>query len=254
MDVRSNLSIYGSKAISIAQRYKLTLLTIAALPLIRLAYIDYRDWIALGRGGIPNNVFGWTIQCILRLVADRDVRSTGCYDALKTSDLERKAFLESDLPKRSSPKTGTWVVPHRQLEATASEALKQSLMASIKNLAESNPELIETGPSKIEGGVPSLFTLPTASSGNHAHYPKSPREIMHTHFADGSSHAILSATDAATVLERGWGERHGLSGRALGFPLNYTMIYAPRNDEDVAIVRTITRAAVRYCLEAKTIV
>ena len=125
MDVRSNLSSYASNALSVAQRYKLTLLTIVALPLIRLAYIDYRDWIALGRGGIPNNVFGWTIQCILRLIADRDVRSTGCYESLKTSDLERKGFLESDISKRANPRTGAWVVPHRQLEATASEPLKQ---------------------------------------------------------------------------------------------------------------------------------
>ena len=127
-------------------------------------------------------------------------------------------------------------------------------MANIKTLADHNGDLLETGSSKIEGGAPALFILPGAEPGSHAIYPKSPREAMHTHTADGSSHAFLSAADATTVLDRGWGERHGLSGRALGFPINYTMIYAPRNDEEVAIVRTITRAAVRYCLDGKAIV
>ena len=127
-------------------------------------------------------------------------------------------------------------------------------MANIKTLADSNRDLLEMGSSKIEGGVPALFLLPGTSPGSHAINPMSPREIMHTHYADGSSHAFLSAADATTVLDRGWGERHRLSGRALGFPINYTMIFAPRNDEEVAIVRTITRAAVRYCLEAKDIV
>ena len=122
----SNFSVYWSNVISVAQRYKVPFLTVAALPLIRLAYIDYRDWYALGRGGIPHNVFGWIIQCGLRLVAARDVRSTGCYDSLKTSELEQKGFLEADIPKRSKPpSTGSFVVPHRQIEETASDTLKE---------------------------------------------------------------------------------------------------------------------------------
>ena len=118
-------------------------------------------------------------------------------------------------------------------------------------IATSHPELLEAGPSQIEGLVPALFISPKAYTTNHACYPRAPREVFHTHEVDGSAHTILSAKDAALVIERGWGERHGLSGRALGFPLTYTMIYAPRDEHDIDTVCKIAKAAARYGLEGK---
>ena len=120
----------------------------------------------------------------------------------------------------------------------------------MSSLAVSNSDLIETGPSQIEGGVPALHVLPTVFSSNHACCARAPREFFHVHATkDGSSHAVLSPTDTALVIERGWGERHGLSGRALGFPLTYIMVYAPRDEGEVAIVCRIAKAAAQYALE-----
>ena len=120
------------------------------------------------------------------------------------------------------------------------------------NLAQSNPDLLEIGPSKIEGGAPALHLRPGVFSSNHAHYPRAPYEFFHFHEpAEGSCHAILSPIDATLVIERGWSERHGLSGRALGFPLTYVMIFAPRDENEVEIVTMIAKAAARYALEGK---
>lgn len=119
-------------------------------------------------------------------------------------------------------------------------------------LVESNPRLIKSGPSKIEGGPPALFV--GEFSPNHARYAKIPEEFFHVHAAaEGSAHAILSATDASLAIERGWAERHGLAGRGLGFPLTYLMIFAPRNNDEVKTVITIAKAAARYALEGKAI-
>ena len=119
-------------------------------------------------------------------------------------------------------------------------------------LAKSNPNFIKSGPSKIEGGAPALFV--GESSPNHAHYNKVPDEFFHVHAAaEGSAHAILSATDASLVIERGWAERHGLAGRGLGVPLSYVMIFAPRNDDEINTMIMIAKAAARYALEGKAI-
>ena len=61
---------------------------------------------------------------------------------------------------------------------------------------------------------------------------------------------MLSAADAKVVLEKGWGERHGLSGRGVGVPLGYVMVFAPRSVEEVEeVIGMVARAAARYGLE-----
>jgi hypothetical protein len=46
------------------------------------------------------------------------------------------------------------------------------------------------------------------------------------------------------VIERGWGERHPLSGKIL--PSEYLLIYAPRDEEELGIVERIILAAIAY--------
>ena len=127
--------------------------------------------------------------------------------------------------------------------------------AALSHISLSNPSLLETGPSLIELNSPALFVSADAFSPNHACYKTAPREVFHNHNAEGSSHAILSAADASTVVERGWGEKHGLSGsRIAGVPIQYVMVYAPRNEEEVKVVVRIAKAAARYALEGKVLV
>ena len=130
----------------------------------------------------------------------------------------------------------------------------QALDATLSHIVDSNPQILESGPSKLEGGAPAVFISPQARGSGHASCSRSPREVFHSHcVGDGSSHAVLSAADAKLVLDKGWGETHGFSGRALGFPLGYVMIFAPRNTQEVEIVGMIARSAVRYGLEGEKI-
>ena len=121
----SSLMLYTTKVISLIQEYKFSLLPLVTLPLIRMLYLDYCGWYGLGAGGIPHNFFGWMVQGVLSIPASRDLRSTACFEA--HSDLERQSYMEEDLPHRGGPtaKTAPWCIPHRQLEDTATEELKQ---------------------------------------------------------------------------------------------------------------------------------
>ena len=57
---------------------------------------------------------------------------------------------------------------------------------------------------------------------------------------------ILSPSDACTVITGGWGELHGLAGHAFDLPPTYTLIYAPRDADEVAVVMRILDAAIAY--------
>ena len=105
-----------------------TLATLLSLPLIRRAYLDYQGWYNLGAGGLPHNIFGWIIQCTLRLFASRDTKSTACYESGRNvSELEKRSYFkageEISQRKGKAPETGAWVAPHRQLSMTGSRKL-----------------------------------------------------------------------------------------------------------------------------------
>lgn len=73
-------------------------------------------------------------------------------------------------------------------------------------------------------------------------------EITHLHESEGSMHVSLSPPDAKLVIERGWGERFGLSGSIM--PVTYIMVYAPRPGDvkEEETVEGIIRAGVRFVL------
>jgi hypothetical protein len=47
------------------------------------------------------------------------------------------------------------------------------------------------------------------------------------------------------VIERGWGERHPIAG-VIKLSSGYMFIYAPRNDDDLANVVKLMKAAVGF--------
>ena len=80
-----------------------------------------------------------------------------------------------------------------------------------------------------------------------------PREVAHLHEADGSAHTTLSLADAKKVVEKGWGERHGLSGQFLpGITLGFTMVYAPRDAEELSVMKQIFEAAIGFAEDFDT--
>jgi hypothetical protein len=74
-------------------------------------------------------------------------------------------------------------------------------------------------------------------------------EVAHVHEIDGSAHVFLrNDADCREVLEKGWGERHGLAGVLL--PKGFLMLYAPSDEEEAAVVKRVLERAVRSALES----
>jgi hypothetical protein len=115
-----------------------------------------------------------------------------------------------------------------------------------------NPRLLHPGRSDIEGRGSAIFVALQRGPLKHESYKKAPREVIHLHETDGSLHFILSAADARLLVQKGWGERHGLNGK-VGFPRGYLMVYAPRNESELDVIRSIIKAAARYALDGEKI-
>jgi hypothetical protein len=115
-------------------------------------------------------------------------------------------------------------------------------------LASNSPSQLVAGTSVLERGGPALLIQPQV--GKHAGARGTRNEIAHVHPLDGSVHASLAPRDAKLVIERGWGERFGLSGTAL--PVTYIMVYAPRAGEreaaEAEIVERIITAGMKFML------
>ena len=152
----------------------------------------------------------------------------------------------ADLPRRagSRPRVAPHPVPHRQLTAHAPEAIRASVSAAFDARVAQDPSRLGYALSHFEK-TNQAVTL-HARHWRHTDARATHGEIAHIHPSDGSMHMVLSASDAAVVVERGWGERHGLAGVALGPPLTYTLIYAPRDEGEVSTDAKILDAAIAY--------
>ena len=82
----------------------------------------------------------------------------------------------------------------------------------------------------------------------HTIAKKMKREIAHVHAGVGSGeysvHTALSPLDCKKVIEAKWGERMTLAGTLM--PQEYLLVYTPRNNEELTVVRDIVAAAIKF--------
>ncbi|PWY89727.1 hypothetical protein BO70DRAFT_392941 [Aspergillus heteromorphus CBS 117.55] len=83
----------------------------------------------------------------------------------------------------------------------------------------------------------------------HQHRRTCNGEVCHAHPSDGSLHLTLHPADVKLVIERGWAQRHPLTRESWWWcymrtvPTGFVMVYAPRNEAELACVLEIIRAA-----------
>jgi hypothetical protein len=75
--------------------------------------------------------------------------------------------------------------------------------------------------------------------------PPGSREFAHTH-KDGSMHLMLSTEDEQVVLDVGWGELHPWHDRGI----REILLYAPRDDDELATVKSIVNASYAHVMAA----
>ena len=77
------------------------------------------------------------------------------------------------------------------------------------------------------------------------------RTTTHIQLQDKSWHALLSPRDARTVVQSGWGELWPASCLGLpGVPVGYVLVFAPRGELELEVLRAILTAAHKYSKDA----
>ena len=71
--------------------------------------------------------------------------------------------------------------------------------------------------------------------------PQGSREFCHFHF-DGSLHAVVSHEVEEEIIKSGWGLRHPWHDRGV----KEIMIYAPRDEEELAITKQLVIQSYQY--------
>ncbi|KDQ57265.1 hypothetical protein JAAARDRAFT_35892 [Jaapia argillacea MUCL 33604] len=214
---------------------------------------NYRAYLALGPSGLPFGVFGWAVSTLSKPFG-RETTSTGVYD----EDLLKESWLEEPdsvpLRKGARPKTGWHFLPHRQVDQHPDEGMKEIITTIFSKLASFNSNIVELAPSpheKIHQGMVIHHSIPSP----HQVAVDAWREIVHVHSGrDYSLHLILAPQDCKLVIERGWGERHPLSGVLKALPSQYLMVYAPRDDAELDAVEAIVKAAIGYMTNSHDVI
>jgi hypothetical protein len=134
-------------------------------------------------------------------------------------------------------------LPQRQVHRPSlSQETVTALLDIPSQLANTTPfsHYLTTAPSKTEGGKgPAIYVnskTPTINPAAHKIF----FEVAHIHPQDYSLHVYLSPRDARLVIMKGWGLRFPVEWLA---PSGWIMVYAPRSEEEVHLVRNIVEAA-----------
>jgi Family of unknown function (DUF5519) len=148
-----------------------------------------------------------------------------------------------DLPQRvgSRPRT-TSTNPHTQLDQQPADP---RFAEELARRAFALPGVVEE-PSGIS--VPGARALVLAT-GEPAGPPEAfliGREFAHLHPApDHSAHAMLPPAVVREAVDAGWAELHPVARMGL-IPETAVMLYAPRDDDELAVVDTLIRASRQF--------
>ena len=207
------------------------------------AFTDYRAWRALGPGGLPATWLGWLTTTRLRMLKRNPLKLRN-FGLMQNGS--ESSVTYTDLPTRAGPrpKVAPHPVPHRQLTDHAPAIVRDVLAERFSARAGAEPERLNMRRSHFEKHTMAVTVHPDYCC--HPVARNACGEAGHVHPSDGSMHMILSPNDTCAVIERGWGELHGLAGRAYGLPSAYTLIYAPRTEVEVDYVMCILDRAITY--------
>lgn len=226
-----------------------TTAAVATATALIVAYNDYRAYVKMGPHGLPDNFWGWYKQLKMARRGRKDTTVPAPYDMKQVSETygphATESFFTSPVQPRkgSRPKIPGFAAPQRQVTETATEEMKSCMFAYLSEFVGANSTYLQSELSVLEGPVPAVQLLQGLEIPPVLKITRG--EITHVHPPDGSTHMILSLADSKTVIEKGWGQRHRLSGTILGW--GYTLIYAPRNEKEFEIWKGIVSAAARHC-------
>ena len=221
--------------------------------LASIAFWDYRYYVSMGPHGLLDTFWGWYTQLKWTLKARKDVLVPAPYDLNTVAGPhDRTSFLPKSAGQALRPRPGPvpkipgYVAPQRQITDIATPEMKRRMHAHLESVAAKHSSHLQIQDSLVEGPVPGAMGVK-----NFANLEVKPDvlartrgEMCHIHPPDGTVHLIISLVDQKKVIELGWGRRHRMSGTLV--PWNYTLVYAPRDEEDFEVWKVIVEAAAKF--------
>ena len=146
------------------------------------------------------------------------------------------------LPERRGPRPQTTPTnPHMQLDQLPAGRV----LATLADLLFALPGVGEQPSAISVPGARALWLEPDDARGPREAFLVG-REFAHLHPPpEGSLHVALPPSLAAEAIERGWAEIHPVARLGL-IPGNVVMLYAPRDDPEVAVVLGLVRSALAF--------
>ncbi|KAG0651235.1 hypothetical protein D0Z07_1882 [Hyphodiscus hymeniophilus] len=218
-----------------------------------LFWTNYKNWLKIADTSLPRNIFGYVLVVCLKLLKS-DSFTLKPYDDPKEIakcgiDIGKRSFLKEKLPERNGPRPSIlkFIAPNRQTSQKADEAMHKLLAKALDNLVAEHSAHVVVKTSTLEKSGDALFIHDNIITP-HQIAKKTKREIAHVHTGansgDYSLHLCLSPTDCKEVISKQWGERMGLAGTLV--PQEYLLIYTPRTEEEVAVVKNIVESSIMF--------
>ena len=140
--------------------------------------------------------------------------------------------------RRSGPRPDTTTRnPHTQLTQNAPRELQERVFDFARSLSG-----VVVGPSLVSVPGARAFHLPEETPKARDCFMVD-HEFAHLHPpSDGSLHMSLPSAIVDAVIANGWAERHPLAGKH-GLPDNIVMVYGPRDENELAVVKDLIRAS-----------
>jgi hypothetical protein len=203
---------------------------------------DYKGWVQLQRtaGGGPANIRGYVSMLLVSFFARTDLRNPATVLAFATNTESGKYLEPESIPKRSDrPQMYKWAVPQRQVSDHPSDAEKAAMKERLESFLERH---------KKNGTV----IMKGKAFGSLEGYFIDKHELFHSHPVDQSFHVSLNPKDSKLLIEKGWAEWFGLTGR-LGHNEGVVFVYAARGKEELDVLEKIWGASVKYAEGGKRV-
>ena len=163
---------------------------------------------------------------------------------LATIEMDQLLSTLQRIPNRPGPSpTATFEIPHQQLNQPAPILVQEELITAVAALPN---VLLWESPNSLPGAIGWILgeSLDTDEKGNLI----AGSEFGHQHRNEvGSMHLSLPAAASQIVLEKGWAVLHPFSTVIHGSrAVDYLLVYAPRDNEDLKIVWLIVQASYAF--------
>jgi hypothetical protein len=221
---------------------------------LRFVRLDVKPFLATRPGRNLTAACHKFMSIVLDSVAISDVLTISPDGTLSSS----RGYLET-LTQREGPRPHTNGSSRpsllKPLNATDDKNLQQRLRDLIIDLTEKYPQATYLGRSSFEPDLPTNLFARYRSYADTKYYG----EIVSANPKDGFIHAVLHPSDVKVVLEKGWAQRDPLSSRMGTMVQRITdadhscakegtqvLVYPPRDQADLVVIREIINAAVWF--------